>query len=150
MKELVKYADVLTPNITEACILTDTPYKKSWQRKEIIEIAKKLSSVGPSKVVRTGINQKTYITNLCFVKEEEPVFISTHKIGTGRHGTGDIFTSMIAADAVNGVDFKESVRKAAHFISNYRLTSAKVYTHTKKSVDKADTVSPCLFTCLCN
>ena len=116
MKELVKYADVLTPNITEACILTDTPYKKSWQRKEIIEIAKKLSSVGPSKVVITGINQKTYITNLCFVKEEEPVFISTHKIGTGRHGTGDIFTSMIAADAVNGIDFKESVRKAAHFI----------------------------------
>lgn len=116
MKELVKYADVLTPNITEACILTDTPYKNSWQRKEIVEIARKLSSAGPSKVVITGIGQKTYITNLCFVKEEEPVFISTHKIGTGRHGTGDIFTAMIAADAVNGVEFKESVRKAANFI----------------------------------
>lgn len=116
MKELVKYADVLTPNITEACILTDTPYKNSWQRKEIIEIAEKLSSAGPSKVVITGINQKTYITNLCFVRDEEPVFISTHRIGTGRHGTGDIFTSMIASDAVNGVEFKESVRKAAHFI----------------------------------
>ena len=116
MKELVKYADVLTPNITEACILTDTPYKKSWQRKEIIEIAKKLSSAGPSKVVITGISQKTYITNLCFVRDEEPVFISTHRIGTGRHGTGDIFTSMIAADAVIGVEFKESVRKAALFI----------------------------------
>ena len=116
MKKLVKYADVLTPNITEACILTDTLYKNSWQRKEIIEIAKKLSSAGPSKVVITGISQKTYITNLCFVRDEEPVFISTHRIGTGRHGTGDIFTSMIAADAVNSVEFKESVRKAAHFI----------------------------------
>ena len=116
MKELVKYADVLTPNITEACILTDTPYKNSWQRKEIIEIAHKLSSSGPSKVVITGIGQKTYITNLCYVKNEAPVFISTHKIGTGRHGTGDIFTSMIAADAVNGVEFRKSVRKAAHFI----------------------------------
>lgn len=116
MKELVKYADVLTPNITEACILTDTSYKNSWQRKEIIEIAQKLSSAGPSKVVITGISQKTYITNLCFVRDEEPVFISTHRIGTGRHGTGDIFTSMIAADAVNGVEFKESVRKAALFI----------------------------------
>ena len=116
MKELIQYADVLTPNITEACILTDTPYKERWQRKEIIEIAEKLSSAGPSKVVITGIGQKTYITNLCFVKGEEPVFISTHKIGTGRHGTGDIFSSMIAADAVNGVDFRASVKKAALFI----------------------------------
>lgn len=116
MKELVKYADILTPNVTEACILTDTPYKNSWQRKEIIEIAEKLCTMGPSKAVITGIGQKTYITNLCYVKDEEPVFISTHKIGTGRHGTGDIFSSMIAADAVKGVDFRVSVRKAALFI----------------------------------
>ncbi len=116
MKELIQYADVLTPNITEACILTDIPYKKSWRRKEIIEIATKLSSAGPSKVVITGIGQKTYITNLCYVKDQEPVFISTHKIGTGRHGTGDIFSSMVAADAVNGVDFSVSVKKAALFI----------------------------------
>lgn len=116
MKELVQYADILTPNVTEACILTDTPYKDSWQRKEIVKIAEKLCSMGPSKVVITGIVQKTYITNLCFEKNEEPVFISTHKIGTGRHGTGDIFSSMIAADAVNGTDFRLSVKKAALFI----------------------------------
>ena len=67
MKELIQYADVLTPNITEACILTDTPYKNSWHRKEIVEIAEKLSDVGPSKVVITGIGQKTYITNLCLI-----------------------------------------------------------------------------------
>lgn len=116
MKELVQFADILTPNITEACILTNTPYKNSWQRKEIIEIAKKLSSMGPTKVVITGIGQKTYITNLCYEKNAEPVFISTHKIGTGRHGTGDIFSSMITADAVSGVDFSVSVKKAALFI----------------------------------
>lgn len=116
MKELVQYADILTPNVTEACILTDTPYKNNWRRKEIIEIAMKLCDKGPSKVVITGIGQKTYITNLCYVKGEEPIFISTHKIGNGRHGTGDIFSSMVAADAVNGVDFRVSVKKAALFI----------------------------------
>lgn len=30
MKKLVHYADILTPNLTEACILTDTPYKEKW------------------------------------------------------------------------------------------------------------------------
>lgn len=30
MKKLVGLADVITPNITEACILTDTPYHEDW------------------------------------------------------------------------------------------------------------------------
>ena len=33
-----------------------------------------------------------------------------------RSGTGDIFSSIIAADCVNGVDFETSVRKAAAFV----------------------------------
>ena len=37
--------------------------------------------------------------------------------GPSRHGTGDIFASILAADAVKGLDFAESVRKAARFIS---------------------------------
>ena len=40
--------------------------------------------------------------------------IRTYKIGTSRSGTGDIFTAVIAADAVNGVEFTESVKKHPH------------------------------------
>lgn len=29
MKKLVQYADIITPNITELCILTDTPYQEN-------------------------------------------------------------------------------------------------------------------------
>lgn len=116
MKDLIQYADVITPNVTESCILTDTCYKENWQRKEIIKMAEKLCEKGPGKVVITGIGQKTYITNLCYEKGKEPVFISTHKIGTSRHGTGDIFSSIIASDAVNGVEFTASVKKAAGFV----------------------------------
>ena len=31
MKKLVQYADIITPNITELCILTDTPYQEKWK-----------------------------------------------------------------------------------------------------------------------
>ena len=37
------------------------------------------------------------------------------RIGTDRSGTGDVFASVILADAVNGVDFAASVRKASRF-----------------------------------
>ena len=36
MRELAEMADILTPNLTEACILTERPFKKEgWSRKEI-------------------------------------------------------------------------------------------------------------------
>lgn len=116
MKELVCLADVITPNITEACILTHTPYKSSWKKSEILQLATLLSALGPSKVVITGIPQKTYIGNLCFEAGKEAVFLRTLRIGDTRHGTGDMFTSIIAADAVKGTDFLTSVRKASRFI----------------------------------
>ncbi len=116
MKELVHYADILTPNLTEACILTDTPYKDKFKMSEITDIAKALSDDGPSKVVITGISQKSFICNLCYEKGLPPVVVKSHKIGCERSGTGDVFAAIISADAVNGVDFSVSVKKASRFI----------------------------------
>ena len=117
MKELVHYADILTPNMTEACILTDTPYEdKKWHLSEIEAMAEKLSKAGPSKIVITGITQGQYVANFCHEAGKSSRVLRTHRIGTSRSGTGDIFTAIIAADAVNGVPFDRSVKKASNFI----------------------------------
>ena len=116
MKKLVSYADILTPNLTEACILTDTPYHEKWSMKEVGALAEKLSGMGPEKVVITGIIQGEFIANYCYEKGQAGKIRRTHKVGTQRSGTGDIFAAIIAADAVNGVPFQDSVRKASLFI----------------------------------
>lgn len=116
MIHLVRQADILVPNVTEAAILTGTKYKKTWTIKELLVMAKALSENGPKKVVITGIPQKTYVSNFCYEADGTHSIIRTHKIGHSRSGTGDIFSAIIAADAVNGVDFAESVRKASKFI----------------------------------
>lgn len=116
MKRLVQYADILTPNLTEACILTDTPYKEKWRKKEIRELAVKLMEMGPSKVVITGIVQGSYIANYVCDEKKCEHFLRTIRVGTQRCGTGDLFASIIAADAVNGVDFAVSVKKASNFV----------------------------------
>ena len=109
--------DILTPNLTEACILTDTPYhEEKWRMKEITALAEKLSAMGPEKIVITGIVQGEFIANYCYEKGKPGKIRRTHKVGTQRSGTGDIFASIIAADAVNGVPFGDSVRKASLFI----------------------------------
>lgn len=116
MKKLVSYADILTPNLTEACILTDTPYHEKWSMKEVGALAERLSGMGPEKVVITGIIQGEFIANYCYEKGQAGKIRRTHKVGTQRSGTGDIFAAIIAADAVNGVPFQDSVRKASLFI----------------------------------
>ena len=116
MKELVSYADILTPNVTEACILTDTPYHEDWTVDEVEELARKLSSQGPKKVVITGVPQGEDLCNVCYEADRGTNVITTHKVDVQRSGTGDVFAAIISADAVNGVPFERSVRKAADFI----------------------------------
>ncbi|MCD8329652.1 MAG: pyridoxamine kinase, partial [Lachnospiraceae bacterium] len=116
MRALVPYADLLTPNLTEACILTDTPYRENWHMAEIGEMARKLIARGPSRVVITGIPQGSFLANLCCEAGKETRLLRTRRIGAPRCGTGDLFTSILAADAVNGVPLTDSVRKASVFI----------------------------------
>ena len=126
MIHLVRQADIVVPNVTEAAILTGTKYKETWTVKELLVMAKALAENGPKKVVITGIPQKTYVSNFCYETDGTYSIIRTHKIGHSRSGTGDIFSAIIAADAVNGVDFAESVRKASKFIKKCILKSIEM------------------------
>lgn len=126
MKRLVQYADILTPNLTEGCILSETEYHENWSKKELEYMAECLSDKGPQKIVITGIRQGKYIANFCFEKGQESYFIKREKAGTSRSGTGDIFTAVIAADAVNGVDFYTSVKKASSFVKKCILKSIEM------------------------
>ena len=127
MKKLVTYADILTPNLTEACILTDTPFReKHWKRTELIQLAEMLSSRGPERVVITGIPQGEFIANFCYERGREPSILRIHRVGTQRSGTGDVFSAIVAADAVNGVPFHQSVRKASRFIKKCIIRSEEM------------------------
>lgn len=117
MKKLIVNADILTPNLTEACFLTDTNYHGGkWKMSELNRILKKLRAMGPEKIVITGVNQGDFIANVCYEDNKSLSIRRTHKVGTSRSGTGDIFAAIIAADAVNKVNFKDSVAKASLFV----------------------------------
>lgn len=117
MSSLVGYADILTPNLTEACILTETDYRANMDETELTKICEKLNAMGPKKIVISGLERGDDLENFIFEEGEPPVTIREHKVGPCRSGTGDVFASIIAADAVNGVDFKSSVHHASSFIA---------------------------------
>lgn len=117
MRALVPYADILTPNLTEACILTETDYRADIDAQALTALCEKLSDMGPKKIVISGLERGDDLENFIYEAGKQPQTVRAHKVGPCRSGTGDVFSSMIAADAVNAVDFIDSVRHASSFIA---------------------------------
>ena len=115
MAELAAHADIITPNLTEACILAGRDYDASIGTPEALQLARELSEMGPSRVVVTGVEAANTVANVCFERGAEPFTVATERLGGQRSGCGDVFSAIIAADAVNGVPFEASVRKASQF-----------------------------------
>lgn len=115
MKNLLHKAQIITPNITEACLLTDTAYKETFEEQKIQEILYKLSEMGPDRIVITGIKKENEYLNYVLNQNTFDI-VKTPCAGTPRPGTGDIFASIIAADAVKGIPFPQSVISAAEFV----------------------------------
>ncbi len=119
MKALVHYADILTPNLTELCTLTDVDYGTGeFSDIELAEMCQKLTEQGPEHIVITGIRYNSkQIMNYVYSKGEEPRIVMVDRIGGDRSGTGDVISSIIAGMYMNGHDFYESVKRAAEFVT---------------------------------
>ena len=144
MKELLPLADIITPNITEACLLTGTSWKDGkWTMQELSDLCLKLATLCQTdstlslsesshdastsvidtsrtasrrtSIVITGIRQGDSLVNFLW---DDGVYttVSTPIAGASRPGTGDIFASILAADAVRGETLLTSVQKAANFV----------------------------------
>ena len=117
MAQLVGYADILTPNLTEACILTNTEYKPSMSEDALLSICERLSQMGPEKIVISGLDLGSSLENFVYRRGCDPITVKEAKVGECRSGTGDVFSSIIAADAVLGVELERSVAHASAFIA---------------------------------
>ncbi|MCQ4022033.1 MULTISPECIES: pyridoxamine kinase [unclassified Ruminococcus] len=115
LKKLAALADIVTPNLTELCFLTDTPYSRDLSRDQIIKMAAQLCGNGSKNVVVTGISKDNVISNLIY-SGEGYCFVSSLKQGIERAGTGDVFSSVVAAAVVNGETLRDAVLKAVRLI----------------------------------
>ena len=139
MKKLLPLADIITPNITEACLLTGTPWKDGeWTMQELSGLCEWLASlclkdsVGASIVI-TGIRQGDSLVNFLW-NDGVYTTVSTPIAGASRPGTGDIFASILAADAVRGETLLSSVQKAANFVGLCIAGSEKAGTPVQEGV----------------
>lgn len=117
MKKLVKYAHILTPNLTEACVLTGTAYHSTPTEDTLLSMCQQLSDMGPAQVVISGLDLGDTLGNFIYERGGGHHLLQVSKVGLCRSGTGDVFSSILIADLVNGAALADAVNKAANFIA---------------------------------
>ena len=119
MKELLPYADVILPNLTEACILLDEPYPGEGEVNPDLlqDMCRRLCAMGPSDVIITGLSAENQVRNYLYEKGGRSYVVASKRIGGGRAGTGDVFAAVVSASLVRGENLQQAVEKAARFIS---------------------------------
>ena len=116
MRELIKEADVILPNITEACYMTDTPYQEKYDKEYIENLIKKLSKYTKAKIIITDVSFTSTSTGAYFYDDGYFHYYKHRKIGEGFHGTGDVFSSSFVASYMKNGDLYLSVKMAADYV----------------------------------
>ncbi|MDF2820651.1 MAG: pdxK [Clostridiales bacterium] len=121
MRKLCQKADVIVPNITEACLLINEPYMEGPYKQDYIEgILRKLSDIGPNMVVLTGVYfDEDRLGAAAYDKKKDSFsYAFSEKIEGSFHGTGDIFGSILLSTLMNGFNIDEGLQIAADFTTN--------------------------------
>ena len=129
MREVLDVADILTPNLTEAYVLAGIPYNPEAGDAELTELCERLAERHVRKIVISGIERGADLLNVVYERGRAPVFLSERRIGCDRSGTGDVFFSVILGNAVNGISFEESVRRASAFVAKAAERTSKLGIH---------------------
>lgn len=119
MARLCADADVIVPNLTEACFLTGMEYKESYDETYIKEVLGALEKLGTKKyVVLTGVSLDEDKNGFIGydIEKKEYFSYSHEKISRSYHGTGDIFSSVAFGALMNGKDIREALKIAADFV----------------------------------
>ena len=114
MKKLCQGADIILPNITEACFMTGIPYKQSFDKEYIENLLLALRKQFCSKIILTGVSFSEDKTGIA-VFDDNIAYYEHKKLGLGSHGTGDVYASAFTGAFIQGKSLFEAAKIAADF-----------------------------------
>lgn len=115
MTRLCANADIVLPNITEACFMTGHEYKEKYNEDYIISLLGALRSKGMKDIILTGVSYDDETTGVIVFEGETMSYYKHKKLPVGSHGTGDVFASAFSGALLRGKSEFDAARVAANY-----------------------------------
>lgn len=112
MFALCARADIMIPNITEAAMMADLPYRDELDEDYVSAL---LDRIPGKNVLLTGVGFTPDQTGFALRSETGVSYHFHSKVGKSYSGTGDIFASAFCGALASGKDLMDAGRIAAQF-----------------------------------
>ena len=135
--ELVRVADIITPNLTEACMLLKIPYfNEGLSRAQAKSLLVRLSELGPTYVVITGAPMASgSIANIGYDRQNNSFwYIDCDYVPVSYPGTGDLFASVLTGGFLTGDSLPMAMGRAAYFVERCIKTTFSYSSDTRYGV----------------
>lgn len=117
MAKLVKGADFILPNLTEASFLLEIPYVgEDYDRPYIEKVMKDLYALGAKNVILTGVSFEKEKLGIAVYNGATFDYYFTERLNASMHGTGDVYASAFTGSLMRGKSPLESASIAADFV----------------------------------
>ncbi|MBE6803189.1 MAG: pyridoxamine kinase [Ruminococcaceae bacterium] len=118
MAELCSKADIILPNITEACFMTDEKFIDGVQTQDYIEnLLNKLLDMGAKNVVLTGVSfDENKVGAACMGQDRVAHYYFENRLPGAYHGTGDVFASAFCGALLNNFSMEKAMGIAARYV----------------------------------
>lgn len=118
MTSLCSKADIILPNITEACFMVDEEVIEGVQTEEYIKrLLNKLLDMGTKNVILTGVSfEESKLGAACMGQDRVPHYYFENKLDGTYHGTGDVFASSFCGALLNDFSLHEAMGIAVRYV----------------------------------
>ena len=143
MRELCAVADIITPNLTEACFLSGEEYRDTATESERSVFAyadrlrEKLRALGCGKIIITGVPHVGDMFGTYGHTENEfsdGYMYSVKRVRKSYPGTGDLFASVLLGSILTGDELGDALRFASDYVCRVMAYSARFDTPVRDGV----------------
>ncbi len=134
-KKIAQKADILTPNLTEACLLLDIPYQKHFKPCEVENMLFRLSNDRRTSVVITGIIENNKMGAYYYDRDTNTIGKHmTDKLAVSYPGTGDAFASVLLGCLFKGANLSDATLAAVTYVFSAIELTSKMGTPIREGV----------------
>lgn len=125
LRELLPYANIILPNITEACLLTESSMQQVYTGVDIKKICSKLRYLGARDIVITSVPTVRNNKGIALFEKNCLTILDKEELPSEYHGTGDAFDGVLLANYMKDISLFDCINRAHQFVCACIIESSK-------------------------